>query len=107
MDFKITNFQIRIRISLCLKFHRDSVHTVTKSSRSRPVVEHMSQVSFASRAMHLGPCHSVLLVDRRLDRVGDRGIEARPSRPAVVLRGRLEQRQTTEPAVVDAGRLVV
>jgi hypothetical protein len=38
--------------------HRDPIHTVAKTSRLRPILEHVAEMSTAAMAMNLRPPHS-------------------------------------------------
>src|SRR6185437_11883895 len=71
---------------------RDPVDAIALVGRRRAVVEDMSQMAAAGRAMNLGAHHAVGPVDRRLDGAGHRFIEAWPARPTLEFTFRLEQR---------------
>src|SRR5690606_37978586 len=64
-------------------------------------------VAAAAPAMVLGARHGQLVVDPGIDRALDRGIEARPARTALVLRGRGEERRATTGAHEQAASLLV
>src|SRR5687767_16042173 len=76
--------------------------------RWRTVVEHVTQVRIAALAADLDAPHAVTAIFDLEDVVAIvRLKKARPSSARVELRVGLEQRQTAEPARIDAGFLVV
>src|SRR6266508_4879455 len=86
------------------ELERDAVHAIPKTGRLRAVVEHVPKMTCAAAAMHLGADQeeeAALL--RCSDCPLDRGPEARPTRPAVELGARGEQRQIASGTEVGAG----
>src|SRR5690606_34070243 len=86
---------------------RQPVVAEAQAGRRRAVVEDMALVAAAAPAMVLGARHGQLVVDPGIDRALDRGIEARPARTALVLRGRGEERRATTGAHEQAASLLV
>ena len=81
------------------KPHSRRVHAVSQPRRSRPIIEHMPQMPFASRALHLGPLHAQRRI-RQLNHIllRYRSPEARPPRPRIKLRLRIEQSRVAPQA---------
>src|SRR6266571_9069044 len=68
------------------KIQRGGIHAVAQACGRRPVVEHVSQVPAAPRAMDFGPPVEQLPIHLRTDGLfGNRFPEARPASVAVVL----------------------
>src|SRR5208337_669928 len=73
------------------KIGRHAVDAIAQPGGRRAVGKHVAEMRAASGAMHLGAGHAPAAVDRSLDRVLDRRIEARPAGAAVELGLALEQ----------------
>src|SRR5262245_64737010 len=66
------------------EFQRDAVHAIAQTGRTRPVLEHMSEMTAATPAMHFGARDQERAVGRRADRIVQRLIETRPAGPAFI-----------------------
>src|SRR3954464_12888124 len=91
--------------SVRLKIHRDPIDAVAQMGWRRAVLEHMSEVTAASRAMDFRADHTVAAIDGRFDGAINRLIEARPSRPALELELGFEERLAAPHAGKPAGAL--
>src|SRR5437763_4218607 len=67
----------------------------------------MPEVAAAAAAMHLGAGHEKAAVGVGLDRILERGKEARPSRAAVEFRAGVEQRLAASGAVINSGAVLL
>src|SRR5579864_4496379 len=74
-----------------LEIQRGGIHAIAQAGRRRTVFEHMSQVRIAFGATHFSSHHAVFRV-AMLNHVAGlaRLVEARPSRPGIKLRLRIE-----------------
>src|SRR4051812_5587585 len=85
------------------ELERGRVHAVPLAGGTRAVVEHVPEVAAAPPAPNLGPRHAVRRVRHQLDGLGDQRLaEARPPRPGLELRGRVEQLGAACRTAVDA-----
>src|SRR4030095_15655176 len=75
------------------ELQRDAVVAVTQAGGFRAVVEHVSLVAAAARAVVLVARNEELVIGFRFGLALEAIVEARPAGPAVVLGARFEQRQ--------------
>ena len=73
------------------EIHRESVHAIAQTRRSRSVVEHMAEVAAAPAAVNLRACHVKRTVGVRGDGVIERRVKARPAGVAVEFRARRKE----------------
>src|SRR5712692_9276005 len=89
------------------KIQRGGIEAVAQARGRRSVVEHVSQMPAASRAMDFGPAMEQLPIRLRVDGLfGNRFPKARPASAAVVLGVGGEQGQVASGTVIVARRLV-
>src|SRR5258707_10610545 len=81
-----------------MKHQRKAVHAVAQAGRLRPVVEHMTEMTAATAAVHLGAQHAERPVGRGADGVFERLVETRPAGAAFELGLGGEQRQVAAGA---------
>src|SRR5450432_338302 len=81
--------------SVRLEVHGDAIDAIAQMRRRRPVVEHMTEMTAATAAMHFIAHHAVAVVGRFLDRSRLRVVEAWPPGAALKLLFRREQRLAT------------
>src|SRR5262245_55949457 len=97
-----------LRAVVGLQRERRGVHAVAQAGRPRSVLEHVAKVAATGRAHGLGPGH-----EERSIRLGgdgalvDRGEEARPAGPGLVLRLGAEELGATAGAAIRARSVLV
>src|SRR3954452_7553632 len=79
-----------------------SVDAIAQSGRLRSVFEHVTEMTAAAAAMHLGAQHAVGAVLGLAQRIVERLVEARPSGAALELRVGREQWQVAAGTGKDA-----
>src|SRR3712207_5974372 len=92
----------RLRLLCGVERQADRVDAVPQPRRVGPVLEDVTQVRAAVRAVHLGAPHEEARVLLRRDVLRPRGLEeARPAAARLELRGRAEERGAAAGAAVD------
>jgi hypothetical protein len=92
----------RITLRVGMERQCDAVHAVAKPGRARPVVKHVAKMPAAEVAVDLGPHHKQAPISGRVHGIIERLPKARPSRAAVELGARGEQRVPAACAVITA-----
>src|SRR5579872_414606 len=84
------------------ELQRQAIHAVAKAGRGWAVVEDVPEVAAAAPAVNFRAVHHERTIFSRLDRVGQRLIEARPAGAAIEFCRRREEGQVASGAVVGA-----
>src|SRR6266851_8436943 len=81
---------------------RKAVHAIAQTGRLRTIIEHVTEMTATTAAVHFVAQHAEGAVRRRADGVFERLVKARPSRAAFELRLGREQRQVAAGTGEDA-----
>src|SRR5512147_1774000 len=95
------------RVSRRDEIEGDAVQAVAEPGRRGTVLEHVAEMPAAAATMHLGPDQEQTMVLRGANAARERRPEARPTRAAVELGLRREERQIATGAEVVAGSVLL